>query len=65
VWQIKKMAESDHCMQGEPLGMYKLSVPEAIAQGFCNELAQMCQISGMVIFPLIFVDRTDGLVYST
>jgi hypothetical protein len=52
-------------MQGELLGMYKLSVPEAIAQGFCNELAQMCQISGMVIFPLIFVDRTDDLVYST
>jgi hypothetical protein len=25
-------------------------VQESVARGFCNELAQMCQVSGMVVF---------------
>lgn len=27
-------------------------VQESVARGFCNELAQMCQVSGMVVFCL-------------
>lgn len=29
---------------------FSRSVQESVARGFCNELAQMCQVSGMVIF---------------
>lgn len=28
---------------------FSRSVQESVARGFCNELAQMCQVSGMVI----------------
>jgi hypothetical protein len=31
---------------------FSRSVPEATARGFCQELAQMCQISGMVVYLL-------------
>lgn len=29
---------------------FSRSVQESVARGFCNELAQMCQVSGMVFF---------------
>lgn len=32
---------------------FSRSVQESVARGFCSELAQMCQVSGMVIFGLI------------
>lgn len=28
---------------------FSRSVQESVARGFCNELAQMCQVSGMVV----------------
>lgn len=31
---------------------FSRSVQESVARGFCNELAQMCQVSGMVVFYL-------------
>lgn len=39
---------------------FSRSVPEATARGFCQELSQMCQISGMVLylsFLLIFMHK--------
>lgn len=30
---------------------FSRNVQESTARGFCQELAQMCQVSGMVIFP--------------
>lgn len=32
---------------------FSRSVQESVARGFCSELAQMCQVSGMVMFGLI------------
>lgn len=45
---------------------FSRSVQESVARGFCNELAQMCQVSGMVGFflyqPLL---RSSALVLLT
>ena len=34
---------------------FSRSVQESVARGFCNELAQMCQVSGMVNFCDIYI----------
>lgn len=31
---------------------FSRNVQDSVARGFCSELAQMCQVSGMVIFYL-------------
>lgn len=43
---------------------FSRSVQESVARGFCSELAQMCQVSGMVIFGLVLSWLFQLNVYS-
>lgn len=43
---------------------FSRSVQENVARGFCNELGQMCEVSGMVIiFLLCFLNWKVFLIY--
>lgn len=42
---------------------FSRSVQENVARGFCNELGQMCEVSGMVIYSFFAAFKLGSVSY--